>query len=90
MNPGSRPHLDHMVGGAHRLLVVLDHQHRIAQIPQTAQGADHLLVVFGMQADARLVEHVEHAHQAAADLRGEPDALRLAARKRADLRLKFR
>ena len=36
-----------------------------------------------MQADRRLVEHIEHAGQARADLRGEPDALALAARQRA-------
>ena len=36
-----------------------------------------------MQPDARLVEHVEHAHQPGADLRRQADALRLAARERA-------
>ena len=36
-----------------------------------------------MQADRGLVEHIEHAGQARADLRGEPDALALAARQRA-------
>jgi hypothetical protein len=36
-----------------------------------------------MQPDRRLVEHVEHAGQAGADLRGEPDALALAAGQRA-------
>ncbi len=36
-----------------------------------------------MQADRRLVEHVAHAHQPAADLRGEPDPLRFTAGKRA-------
>ena len=35
-----------------------------------------------MQADGGLVEDVEHAHEAGADLRGEPDALRLATRER--------
>ena len=35
-----------------------------------------------MQADGGLVEHVEHAAQLGADLRGQPDALRLAARQR--------
>ncbi len=34
-----------------------------------------------MQADRRLVEHVHHAHQAGADLAGQANALRLAARK---------
>ena len=38
-----------------------------------------------MQADARLVEHVKNAGQARADLGREPDALRLAAGKRAAL-----
>ena len=35
-----------------------------------------------MQADGRLVEHVEHAAQPRADLRGQPDPLAFAARKR--------
>src|ERR1019366_1276101 len=43
----------------------------------------HLHVVLRVQADARLVEHVEHPHPARADLRGQPYARRLAAGKRA-------
>ena len=39
-------------------------------------------VVALMQADRRLVEHVEHAGQLRADLRGEPDALAFAAGER--------
>ncbi len=39
-------------------------------------------VVARVQADGRLIQHVQHAHQARADLRGQADALRLAARKR--------
>ncbi len=41
-----------------------------------------------MQADARLVEDVDDADQAHAKLRGEPDALRLAARQGGILALK--
>ena len=40
-------------------------------------------VVALVQADRRLVEHVEHAGEARADLRGQPDALALAAGQRA-------
>ena len=40
-------------------------------------------VVALVQADRRLVEHIEHAGEAGADLRGEADALALAARQRA-------
>ena len=41
------------------------------------------VVVGRVQADARLVADVEHAHEAGADLRRQPDALRLAAGERA-------
>ena len=40
-------------------------------------------VVALVQADRRLVQHIEHAGQARADLAGQPDALALAARQRA-------
>jgi hypothetical protein len=36
-----------------------------------------------MEADGRLIEHVEHAAQVAAELRGEADALALATAQRA-------
>ena len=81
MRPGARPHVDQMVGGADRVLVVLDHQHRVAEVAQAGQRLQQPVVVALVQADRRLVEHVEHAGQARADLRGEPDALALAARQ---------
>ena len=77
------PDVDHVVGGADGLLVVLDHDHRVAQVAQPHQRADQPLVVALVQADRRLVEHVEHADQPAADLAGQADPLRLAARQRA-------
>ncbi len=40
-------------------------------------------VVALVQADRRLVEHIEHAGQPGADLRGEANALALAAGQRA-------
>ena len=79
----ARPHLDDVIGGANRVLVVLDDDHGVADVAKPLDRRDHLDVVFRMQPDARLVEHVEHAHQARADLRRQPDALRLAARQRA-------
>src|SRR5262249_18406705 len=58
-----------VIRGANRIGVVLDHDYRIAEIPQSLERLDHFDVVLGMQADARFVEHVEHAHEAGADLR---------------------
>ncbi len=45
------------------------------------QGFQQPGVVALVQADRRLVQHIEHAGQAGADLRGEPDALAFAARQ---------
>ena len=75
------PDVDDVVGDADRLFVVLDDDHRVAEVAQPHHRVDEALVVALVQADRRLVEHVEHADQAAADLRRQPDALRLAARE---------
>ena len=79
---GARADVDDVVGRAHRVLVVLDDDHGVAEVAQPLQRRDQALVVALVQADRRLVEDVEHAHQARADLRRQPDALRLAARQR--------
>ena len=47
--------------------------------PQPDQRLDQPMVVALVQADRRLVEDVQHAHQPGADLRRQPDPLRLAA-----------
>jgi hypothetical protein len=46
------------------------------------QRPEQPVVVALVQADRRFVEHVHHAGQPGADLRGEPDPLRLAAGQR--------
>ena len=46
------------------------------------ERVEQAVVVARVQPDRRLVENVEHADQAAADLAGQPDALRLAAGER--------
>ena len=81
MLPGPGSHVDHVVRGPDRLLVVLDDQHRVPHVPQTDQGGQEAPVVPLVQSDGRLVENVEDAHQRRADLRGQPDPLPLAAGK---------
>ena len=80
--PRARAEVDDVVGRRDRLGVVLDDDHRVAEIAQPAKRGEQPLVVALVQTDARLVEDVEHAHEPRADLRREPDALRLAARER--------
>ena len=71
-----------MIGGAHRLLVVLDDDHGVAEVAQLLERGEQPRVVALVQADRRLVEDVQHADEPRTDLRREPDALRLAARQR--------
>ena len=71
-----------MVRSTHRLLVVLDDQHGVAEVAQPLERRNELRVVALVQPDRGLVQNVEHADQRRADLRGEPDPLRLAARQR--------
>ena len=78
----ARPDVDHPVGRADGVLVVLDHDQRVAEVAQPQQGVEQLLVVALVQPDRRLVEHVEDADEAGADLGGEPDPLRLSAGQR--------
>ena len=85
VDAGAGAHVDHVVGLADRVLVVLDHDHRVAEVAEVLQRLEQAVVVPLMQPDRGLVEHVEHARQARADLRGEADPLALAARKRAGI-----
>ncbi len=83
MHPCPRPDVEHVIGLADRLLVMLDDDDGVALVAQVLERLQQPVVVALVQADRRLVEHVEHAGQARADLGGEPDALALAARQRA-------
>ena len=80
--PGARAEVDDVVGRFDGLGVVLDDDDAVAEIAQPAQRRDQAQVVALVQADRRLVEHVHDAGQLGAELRRQPDALRLAARQR--------
>ena len=76
-------HVHNVVGLEHRLLVVLHDDQRVAQIAQMAQRVQQAAIVPLVQADGRLIQNVQHAHQTGADLRCQPDALGFAAGQRA-------
>ena len=79
VTPRARAEVDHVVGAADGLFVVLDHQHRVAEIAQLFEREQQTVVVAMVQSDGRLVEHVQHAAQLRSDLRRQPDALAFAA-----------
>jgi hypothetical protein len=80
---GTGADVDGPVGDPDRVLVVLDHDERVAQVAQPEQRLDQPVVVALVQPDRRLVEDVEDTDESGADLGREPDALRLAAGERA-------
>ena len=54
---------------------MFDDHHSIAHIAQAQQRIQQRLVIARVQADTGLVEDIGHAHQAAAQLAGQADAL---------------
>ena len=64
---------------------MLDDDDGVPDVAQPAQDAHEPRVVPRMEADGRLVEHVERADQVTAERGRQVDALRLAARERAGL-----
>ena len=74
--------IEHVIGGQDRVRIVLHHQQRVAQIAQALQNFNQAVRVARMQADGRLIQHVQRAHQMRAQRRGQLDALRFAAGKR--------
>ena len=78
VHAGAGADVDHVIGQADGVFVMLDHDHRVAQVAQVGEGAEQALVVALVQADAGLVEDVHHADQAGADLAGQADTLGFA------------
>ena len=78
----ARADVDHVVGAAYRLLVVLDDEKRVALARERADGLEQHRVVARVQSDRRLVEHVAGAPQVRAELACEMDALRFAPGER--------
>src|SRR5262249_22161265 len=83
MDARSGADIEYVVSSADGILVVLDHNYGVAEVAQSLQRFEQARIVALVQADRRLVQHVEHAGQAGADLRCKADALTLAAGKRA-------
>ena len=84
-SPAPGPEVDHVVGGADDGRVVLDDDDGVPLVAQAVEDARQALGVARVEADRRLVEHVERVHERRADGGGEVDALELAARERARL-----
>src|SRR5437899_4239377 len=78
MPSGARTEIDDVVGRANGFLIVLHDEHRVAEVTQLLECGEQPRVIALVQADRRLIQDVQHADEAAADLRRETNALRFA------------
>src|SRR5467141_461980 len=83
---GARTEVDNEIGAADGVFVVFDDEDGVAEIAKLFERAEKASVVAGVEADAGLVENIENAAEARADLRGEANALGFAAGKRSEER----
>jgi hypothetical protein len=83
--PTARAQLDDVVRRRDRGGIVLHHDDAVATVAQRGQQREQPVGVARVQADGRLVEHVERVHQMRPERVGQRDPLRLAARQRACL-----
>ncbi|MNN82605.1 hypothetical protein D3C81_1995550 [compost metagenome] len=81
VHASTRPDIHYIVRQADRVFVVLDHNHRVADVAQVLEGAEQPVVIALVQANRRFVEDVQHADQTGANLAGQADSLCLAARQ---------
>ena len=82
VNARTGTHIDHVVGSANCIFVVLDDDNGITDIAQALERLDQALVIALVKADRRLVQNVQNAHEAGADLCCQANALGLTAGKR--------
>ncbi|GBD36793.1 hypothetical protein HRbin36_01921 [bacterium HR36] len=63
-----RPEIHDQVGCTDRVFIVFNHDHGVAQVAELLEACQQPGVVSRVQTDARFIQNVEYAHQAAADL----------------------
>ena len=60
---GAGADVDQVIAVADAVLIVLDHDHAVADVAQAVKRADEPRVVALVQADRRLIEHVADADE---------------------------
>ncbi len=78
----ARTEVDDEIGAADGFFIVLDDKDGVAEIAKMFERAEEARVVASVKTDAGLVEDIENAAEARADLRGQADALGFAAGER--------
>src|SRR6185312_8630364 len=69
------------IGSAHDIGIVLDYQDRVPQVTQVVQNLDKAVSVATVQADGRLVQHIERPYKARTQRRRQMNALGFTSRQ---------
>ncbi|MNO53491.1 hypothetical protein D3C76_439390 [compost metagenome] len=62
MDAGPGAYVQHMIGEANGVLVVLHHYHGVAEVAQVSEGLEQPFVVPLVQADAGFIQHIHDPH----------------------------
>ena len=68
MHSCARPDINNVIRSKNGVFIVLDDEDRVAEIAEMLERFNKLIVVALVQADSRLVEHVEGSHEPAPEL----------------------
>ena len=60
VDAGTGADIHNIIRLAHRILVMLHHDQGVAKVAQTLHRSDQLIIVTLVQADARLIQHIQH------------------------------
>ena len=82
MDAGTRADVHHVIGSTDGVFIVFHHHQGVSKIPEPHQGVQETVVVPLMQADAWLIQHIEHPGETGTDLGCETDALGFTAGER--------
>ena len=77
-----RANVDNVVRCSDHIIVMLNHQHCVADVTQFFQDFHQPVIIAAVQSDRRFVQHITAPHQSAADLCRQANALSLAAGQR--------
>src|SRR5713226_10355881 len=79
---GAGTEIDDAIRGLNGVGIVLDDEHGVSEIAEGLENVDEPLRVARMEADRRLVEHVERTHKMRTEGRGELNPLGFSAGER--------
>ncbi len=76
---GARTDIDNEIGRTHRILIMLDDEHRVTEITEMLERCNQTVIVSLVKSDGWFVQDINNADKAGADLRCKTDTLGFAA-----------